>query len=600
MSVPYTKKEKNEAYFTKELHTVKTLGKGVYGSVVLTTNDTAVKNISRNTLSDTSFLDEVKLLNSFDHPNVLSLIHWGFGKEYFYLEIPYGGLSLYQMLRNDYKFNFKSVMLQFLAGMDYLNNQRGIIHGDLKPENITYNPKTGGVLIVDFDIYIEKNNIRNIIPAQWPQYMYQTLWYRAPELLLGCNALLSESIDLWSIGVIWYQLLNNRVPFLPKKNTEWEQLIAIFQKLGVPKDPVIQESCEYYSKTYPDYKRQEIDVTTKEPYISIFKYTPADRITVADLRRYLETSSVYDVSVGTYDPIKGELNREELKKVEEKEEEISEEEEEEEISVEEKEEKEYNQGEAETLFMKYVQEDDAKNLQKLVSSSKFLNYNWHKNWALFHVAYLGNIKVLKLLLNSGIDVNSINDETGDTALMYAIGWSQDEIVDVLIEKGANVNFKSRSDEIPLFYAITCNYNPKIVELLLENGADVAYSTKNQSSAYHMLSKVYDIENYDSNKYSKIINILDERGGDINSLTDKKETALHYAVKKFNVDLVNALLYNDIDDTIKDYKGRTAYELSKEIAKTYSPDNEDEEENEKYKKINEIVKLLKNHTIDILG
>ena len=185
MSVPYTKKEKNEAYFTKELHTVKTLGKGVYGSVVLTTNDTAVKNISRNTLPDTSFLNEVKLLNSFDHPNVLSLIHWGFGKEYFYLEIPYGGLSLYQMLRNDYKFKFKPVMLQFLAGMDYLNNQRGIIHGDLKPENITYNPKTGGVLIVDFDIYIEKNNIRNIIPAQWPQYMYQTLWYRAPEVLLG-------------------------------------------------------------------------------------------------------------------------------------------------------------------------------------------------------------------------------------------------------------------------------------------------------------------------------------------------------------------------------------------------------------------------------
>lgn len=127
---PYLDKEEDASYF-ESLQTVKTLGKGSYGSVILTNKNTALKTISRETLSNANFVGEVKLLDSMKHPNILTVISWGFDDENFYLELPYGGLSLYYMAQNQYIFPFKQVMYQILEGVEYLNDVRGIIHGEL-------------------------------------------------------------------------------------------------------------------------------------------------------------------------------------------------------------------------------------------------------------------------------------------------------------------------------------------------------------------------------------------------------------------------------------------------------------------------------------
>lgn len=62
-----------------------------------------------------------------------------------------------------------------------------------------------------------------------------TLWYRAPELLLGTK-FYDCSVDLWAVGCIIGELLN-RSPLLPGK-TEVDQVKLIFQLLGCPNDKI--------------------------------------------------------------------------------------------------------------------------------------------------------------------------------------------------------------------------------------------------------------------------------------------------------------------------------------------------------------------------
>ena len=80
-----------------------------------------------------------------------------------------------------------------------------------------------------------------------------TLWYRAPELLLGINEY-STPVDIWSIGCIFAELVLRQPLF--KGEYEIEQLFKIFHLLGTPnKDtwPDV-ESLPNYSKEFPKFK----------------------------------------------------------------------------------------------------------------------------------------------------------------------------------------------------------------------------------------------------------------------------------------------------------------------------------------------------------
>lgn len=62
-----------------------------------------------------------------------------------------------------------------------------------------------------------------------------TLWYRAPELLLGDNKY-HDAVDMWAVGCVFGELLL-RQPLLPGKN-EMDQLNRIFDLLGVPSEKI--------------------------------------------------------------------------------------------------------------------------------------------------------------------------------------------------------------------------------------------------------------------------------------------------------------------------------------------------------------------------
>ncbi len=80
----------------------------------------------------------------------------------------------------------------------------GIIHCDLKPENIVFKSETShGVKIIDFGSATFIDDV---------DYDYlQTRPYRAPEVTMGCQ--FDFSIDMWSVGCILYELVTNKVLF---------------------------------------------------------------------------------------------------------------------------------------------------------------------------------------------------------------------------------------------------------------------------------------------------------------------------------------------------------------------------------------------------
>lgn len=97
-------------------------------------------------------------------------------------------------------------MYQLLKGIDYCHSHR-VLHRDLKPQNLLIDKK-GDLKLADFGL------ARAIgIPVRTYTHEVVTLWYRAPEILLGAKQY-STPVDIWSVGCIFAELVTKR-PLFP-------------------------------------------------------------------------------------------------------------------------------------------------------------------------------------------------------------------------------------------------------------------------------------------------------------------------------------------------------------------------------------------------
>lgn len=115
-------------------------------------------------------------------------------------------------------------MLQLTSATSYLHSHY-ILHRDLKTSNILLSNR-GSVKLADFGMARYTSN-----PPPRLTQLVVTLWYRAPELLLGTSEYGFE-IDMWSLGCIFAELLT-LMPLFQGKN-EVSQLSLIFSLLGTP------------------------------------------------------------------------------------------------------------------------------------------------------------------------------------------------------------------------------------------------------------------------------------------------------------------------------------------------------------------------------
>ncbi|KAI4866869.1 kinase-like protein [Hypoxylon rubiginosum] len=121
----------------------------------------------------------------------------------------------------------KTLLLQLASGVAYLHDH-WILHRDLKTSNLLLNNR-GQLKIADFGM---ARYVGDPAPPKLTQLVV-TLWYRAPELLLGAKAY-GAAVDMWSVGCVFGELLT-REPLLQGK-TEVDELSKIFELCGMPTD----------------------------------------------------------------------------------------------------------------------------------------------------------------------------------------------------------------------------------------------------------------------------------------------------------------------------------------------------------------------------
>lgn len=148
---------------------------------------------------------EISLLKELQHPNVVSLrdvVHHDFKKLYLVFEYLDQDLKKYmdsQTAPLDLML-VKSYMQQLLKGIAFCHSHR-TLHRDLKPQNLLID-RQGALKLADFGLARAFG-----VPVRPYTHEVVTLWYRAPEILLGTKEY-STPVDIWAAGCIFAELVH--------------------------------------------------------------------------------------------------------------------------------------------------------------------------------------------------------------------------------------------------------------------------------------------------------------------------------------------------------------------------------------------------------
>mmetsp|Transcript_4167 Transcript_4167/g.6702 ORF Transcript_4167/g.6702 Transcript_4167/m.6702 type:complete len:504 (+) Transcript_4167:60-1571(+) len=198
---------------------------------------------------------EVACLRDLIHPNVVELldVHVGGGNENDYSVIfEYVEGDLHKLLKslrnNNRKLGIELVQkyaLELLTGI-HACHVRLILHRDLKPQNILIGPN--GLKIGDF-------GLSRMFSLPLRQYSLDviTLWYRAPEILLGCQRYGAE-VDMWSAGCIVAEMATMSAIF--NGDSEIGTIFKIFKICGTPSEATWEgvSALDHYKTNFPIWR----------------------------------------------------------------------------------------------------------------------------------------------------------------------------------------------------------------------------------------------------------------------------------------------------------------------------------------------------------
>jgi ankyrin repeat protein len=165
----------------------------------------------------------------------------------------------------------------------------------------------------------------------------------------------------------------------------------------------------------------------------------------------------------------------------------------------------------------------------------------------------GCVDLIQECLKTGIDVNSYDNDTKNTALMNAIGSGNIDAVKLLINSGADINAISTTADNTKKCPITMSFrHPNILELLIESGADIQIKLSQKKTPLHYVVDSMNVYNHDEDNFFISLCILLKNGADVNAIDLYKRTPLHLAFLSKRA--VIALLENGANIHAIDHEG----------------------------------------------
>jgi len=228
-------------------------------------------------------LREVSILQEIHHTNIVDLLNVQCSSTMLHLIFEYVDQDLKHALdRQGRPFAgraLKELVFQLLDGLYFCHCHR-IIHRDLKPANI--------LLTADGVLKIADFGLARAVQVPMHTYTHEvvTLWYRAPEILMG-EKHYSPAVDLWSVGCIMAELVRGKVLF--RGDTEISQLFEMFQVLGTPSEvnglwPGVSRLPDFQA-AFPRWAPQDLqqllptlDADGVDLITRMLRYDPAARI----------------------------------------------------------------------------------------------------------------------------------------------------------------------------------------------------------------------------------------------------------------------------------------------------------------------------------
>ena len=224
----------------------KRIGRGAFSTIYkgynkYTRKTVAVKEISLETVNkyEKSLKRETEIMKKLNHPNIVKLYETIIDEdsENVYLIMEYFARGDFYKFLNKRPLKEKyalKYLRQIADGMEYLLNNK-IVHRDMKPQNILMT-QTGTIKITDFGFarYFDNDLLIQTICGS-PLYM-------APEIMKDKKY--NYKSDLWSIGIIFYQMLMGEVPYKVKNIYE---LIRKIENdiIEIPQKFVISDKCKH-------------------------------------------------------------------------------------------------------------------------------------------------------------------------------------------------------------------------------------------------------------------------------------------------------------------------------------------------------------------
>lgn len=280
------------------------IGEGTYGIVYKARDKNtgklvALKKIrpeSENEGIPATTIREILLLKNLKHSTIINLIEVIQSDDKMYLVFEYVETDLKKLI-DDFSSQRKrfspeivrKMSQQLCTAVDFCHS-KNIFHRDLKPQNI--------LVDADFNIKLADFGLGRAASIPLRHYTSEivTLWYRPPELLLGCKYY-DSSVDVWSLACILVEMHTMMPLFMG--DSEIDQLVKIYRILGAPSEDDWKgvESLPGYCKDTLKYKRKGFSGIIKDQILEnlvkrMFMYDPLQRLTA---REALEDEYFYGI-----------------------------------------------------------------------------------------------------------------------------------------------------------------------------------------------------------------------------------------------------------------------------------------------------------------